>query len=102
MPRDYYNPADPKSGRPTVVVRVLQAERACILFTRTSEVGVVRRDDVLHGPDAALGCDTRGWWQPWRVHRVSFSAYDDENTIKYSKLDAETLERVVRAYQEPK
>jgi len=62
LPRDYYNPSDPKAGRPVVVIKVLSGERACIVVTRTSDIETIRRGDIVHQSDAALGCDRPGWW----------------------------------------
>ena len=82
------------------MVRLLAVERACIVVTRTSDVATVRRDDIVHQPDATLGCERQGWWQPRRAYRVLFSAYDDEDTCIYKKLDDETLGRIMSAYEE--
>ena len=100
LSRDHYNPGDQHARRPTVVVKVLAIERVCIVVTRTSDNTTVRRGDVAHHADANVGCDRPGWWQPRRAYRVSFSAYDDEDTCIYKKLDEETLDRVMRAYEE--
>jgi hypothetical protein len=100
LPRDHYDPGDPHDGRPTVVIKVLPAERACIVVTRTSGVYTVCRGDVVHQPDAALGCERQGWWQAGRACRVLFSAYEDEDTRKYAKLDDKTFDRIKRAYEE--
>lgn len=99
LPRDHYNPDDPHSGRPTVVLKVLAAERVCIVVTRTTSIQAVRPTDVMHEPDPELGCDHKGWWQAFRVYRVPFSAYDDEDVIIYKKLDDELLIRITRIYE---
>ncbi|SRR6266568_3155561 len=99
LAREHYDPTDPKAGRLVVVVKVMRVERACVVMTRTSEVAAVRRGDVVHQSDAGLGCDRQGWWQPWRVRRVLVSAFDDEDTIIYTKLDDDTLACVMRAYE---
>ena len=100
LPREHYNPDDPHIGRPAVVIKVLRADRTCTVVTRTSSVEAVGPGDILHQADAALGCEKQGWWQPRRIYRVLFSAFDDEETQKYTKLDQDTLEKVIRAYEE--
>jgi hypothetical protein len=100
LPRDYYNPSDPHTRRPTVVVKVMRPERACIVVTRTTEVAAVRPYDVAHEPDMGVGCDRQGWWQPRRAYRVLFSVYQDEDVEIYKQLDGGTLTRVLRAYEE--
>jgi len=100
LPRDHYDPSDPHKGRPAVVVKVMQTERACMVVTRTTEVGVVRPYDIVHQIDLSVGCDHQGWWQVRRDYRVLFSAFDDEDVEIYQTLDNDTLTQVLRAYEE--
>lgn len=100
LPRDYYDERDGHAGRPTVVVKVLQVERACIVVPRTSQLGNRHRDDIFHPADPALACcDRPGLWQPWRWRRVDFAAYDDEETGERGKMDEELLTRIIGAYE---
>ena len=100
LPRDYYDEHDTHAGRPTVVVRVLQIERTCIVVTRTSQTGSKHRDDIFHPADPALTCcDEPGLWQPWRWHRVAFGAYDDDELDELEKMDELLLTRIIDAYE---
>ena len=56
LPRDYYDPGDPHAGRPAVVIKVLQVEKACIVVTRTSQNTVPHRGDIYHDADPKLPC----------------------------------------------
>ncbi|WP_435125950.1 hypothetical protein [Micromonospora tulbaghiae] len=100
LSRDYYNPRDPHARRPTVVVRVLPADRACLVVTRTSDTMVAHSKDIWHDKDPELLCDRQGWWQPRRVHRVDFGAYDDEDTKPHVIMSGDLLDRIIAAYQE--
>lgn len=100
LPHDYYNPRDRHARRPTVVVRVLPADRKCLVVTRTSDPLTNHADDIWHDKDLALLCDRQGWWQPWRVHRVDFGAYDDEDTKPHVKMTGDLLARIIAAYRE--
>lgn len=99
LPREYYNERDPHAGRPTVVVRVLPVERTCIVITRTSDKMVSHIGDIWHDADPALFCDSQGWWQPRRAHRVDFAVYDDEELGEFAKMDPELLARIIAAYE---
>jgi hypothetical protein len=100
LPREHYDPSDGHKGRPVVVIKVMSAERACTVLTRTTEVAVVRHYDVAHQIDLSVGCDHQGWWQVRRAYRVLFSAFEDEDVEIYQRLDDDTLTRVLRAYEE--
>jgi hypothetical protein len=103
LPRAHYDPSDPHAGRPAVVIKVLPVEKVCIAVTRTSAIETIGRSrgDVLHQEDPAFGCDRQGWWQARRPHRVQFSAFTDEETVRYEqKLDMKTLDAIIRAYEE--
>jgi hypothetical protein len=100
LPRDYYNPGDPHLGRPVVVIKLIPGERACIVVTRTSDLTTVARGDIIHQPDPDLGCEKLGWWQAKHTYRVYFSAFDDEDVQKYTKIDDDILSRIIQAYEE--
>jgi hypothetical protein len=100
LPRDHYNLADPHAGRPAVVIKVLQVEKACIVVTRTSQRTVNHRGDIYHEADPKLPCcDRPGWWQPGRAYRVSFAAYDDEETGEFATMESALLNRIIAAYE---
>ncbi len=100
LPRDYYDEHDGHAGRPTVVVKVIQVERACIVVPRTSQLGSKHRDDIFHPADPALSCcDQPGLWQPWRSHRVDFAAYDDDELDEFETMDQGLLSRIIEAYE---
>ena len=103
LPRDHYDPNDPHAGRLAVVIKVFQVEKVCIVITRTSDIGTIGRGrgDVLHQADPAFDCDHQGWWQAHRPHRVLFSTFTDEEVRRFDqKLDKDTLDRIIRAYEE--
>jgi hypothetical protein len=100
LPREYYDARDEHAGRPTVVVKVMPAERACIVVTRTSQTRVDHRGDIYHAADPKLPCcDMQGWWQPRRHYRVNFAAYDDEEIGEFATMDSALLDRIIAAYE---
>ncbi|MFG3301449.1 hypothetical protein [Micromonospora chersina] len=69
-------------------------------MTRTSDTMVAHPKDIWHDKDPELLCDRQGWWQPRRVHRVDFGAYDDEDTKPHVIMTGDLLDRIIAAYQE--
>jgi hypothetical protein len=100
LPREYYNAHDRHAGRPTVVVKVMSPERACIVMTRTSQTDVSHHEDIYHDADPKLPCcDKPGWWQPRRLYRVTFAAYNDEEIGEFATMDDVLLDRITAAYE---
>lgn len=100
LPREYYDPQDPHTGRPTVVVKMMKAERACIVMTRTSQTNVPHHGDIYHPADPKLPCcDMPGWWQPRRLHRVPFAIYDDREIGEFATMDGVLLDRITAAFE---
>jgi hypothetical protein len=101
LPREHYDPGDQKDGRPTVVIKYIEAERACWVVGRTTSMRALHGGDVVHQrvPETP-GLDKVGWWQAWRPYRVLYSAYDDPDVIEYAKLDENTLQQVIKKYME--
>ncbi|MEU4159239.1 hypothetical protein [Actinoplanes sp. NPDC026670] len=100
LPRDSYDERDPHEGRPTVVIRVLRAERKVIVVTRTSQLQNKRAGDIYHDADPALPCCTEpGLWQPRRFYRVPFAVYDDPELGVFAKMDEKLLARITEAWE---
>lgn len=97
LDRAAYNPRDPKTERPAVIVAMREKAGFADVVTRTTSDK--HNGDVPHGADRALGLSRPGWWQPtYRYYEVPSAWFDEPDVTPAGKLDQRTFDLVLAAW----